>query len=389
MKNRKIISIYLSGFFVGIALVLFPAAGTLFTNEAFHGLNSVQYGSIFIPQIILAIISAISAPKIADKIGMKKVMLFGLVALLISMLLLASSSLFYSGNLDYFIIMLATAFIGTGFGFTITALNPFAFSLFPGKETSAITAMHILLGIGTASASLVLNAFLNIDLWYAAPLSVAVFIIIIIILTIPLPLNLPVSEDMEQTTDKKIPLRIWIFAIAVFLYGACEATFGNFGTVFLQNERGLTIALASVGLAIFWGFVTIGRVIFTFVALRFSTRIPFMIAPFLVAIVFYSMANSTNEQQLFICMAMGGLGLSFLFPKSISAATEEFPKYAAFISGALVASIQLGTGFSSNIIGILNEHYSLSSLIQFSAIYALLLGLLLIYLNVSKKKNNS
>ena len=384
MKISKIIAVYFSGFLVGVGLVLFPAAATIFTDTAFHGLNSAQYGSIFIPQIILAIIAAISAPKVAEKIGMKKVMLFGLVSLLLSMIVLAGSHLFLEGNIDYWIIMFATALIGAGFGFTITALNPFAFSLFPGKETSAVTAMHILLGLGTASSSLLLNLFVDSGIWWGAPILVAVFIFIIMLLTLRLPLHLSVEEKKEQTMKQKTPIRIWLFAVAVFLYGACEATFGNFGAVFLEKEGGLTAAKASVGLAIFWGFVTIGRVVFTFIALRFSTRILYLVTPFLVAVVFYFLPTATGEQLLFFYMAVGGLGLSFLFPKSISAATEEFPKYAAFISGALVASIQLGTGFSSNIIGFLNEHYSLGTLVQFSSLYALLLGILLLYMNYTK-----
>ena len=81
MKTKKIISVYLSGFLVGIALVLFPAAGNLFVDNAYHGFSSTQYGSIYLPQIILAIISSLSAPRIADKIGIKKVMLLGLASL--------------------------------------------------------------------------------------------------------------------------------------------------------------------------------------------------------------------------------------------------------------------------------------------------------------------
>ena len=165
----KVIAVYLSAFLVGISLVLYPAAGSLLKSAEFHGFSSSQYGSIFIPQIVLAIITSLSAPKIAVKKSMKTVMIMGLVALFVSNLLLGASQWFMTGNVDYWIIMLGTAFLGAGFGFTITALNPFAYNLFPGRETSAVTAMHILLGAGTAAAPLFLNYFLGIDIWYVAP----------------------------------------------------------------------------------------------------------------------------------------------------------------------------------------------------------------------------
>ena len=386
MLIKKIISVYFSGFLVGVALVLFPAAGNIFVNADYHGLTSGQFGTIFIPQIVLAIISSLSAPKLADKIGMKKVMLYGLVILFLSMIFLAASNWLMSGSWDYWLIMLATACMGGGFGFTITALNPFAYTLFPGKETSAVTAMHILLGLGTASSALLLNLFYNNGFWWGAPTLVSSLIIGLFFFVLATPLDLPAQEDKEKNDYKKtIPLRIWLFALSVFLYGACEATFGNFGSVFLEKEGGLSLAKASLGLSLFWGGITIGRVLFTLFALRFNTKTLYMIAPFLVSLVFFILPMAKTEFTLLGCMFLGGLGCSFLFPKSISTPTNEFPKHAAIISGAMVAAIQLGTGFSSNVIGFFNTYYSLATLFQFSAVYALGLGLLISTLMLKQK----
>lgn len=384
MRTRKIISIYLSGFLVGIALVIFPAAGSILMDTEYHGFSSSQFGSIFIPQIILAILTSLMAPKIAEKIGMKSVMLLGLISLFIATLLLGSSHWFLDGNIDYWMVMCGTAALGAGFGFTITALNPFAYNLFPGKETSAVTAMHILLGAGTASAALFLNAFVNQGMWYAAPFAIGVMVFLMFIFTLPLSLKLPQNENNENS-DGKIPFKIWLFALAVFLYGACEATLGNWGVIFLEKSGGLSVSDAALGLSIFWGFVAIGRIAFTFYALRFSTKWVYMITPFIVAAVFFTLPQAEGKSMLMAYMALGGLGLSVLFPLSISSATDQFPKYAAIISGVLVAAIQLGTGFSSNVIGYLNERIELTDLIQYSTVYALVLGLLTFYLSRPQK----
>ena len=387
MRTRKIASVYLSGFLVGVALVLFPAAGNIFVDDAYHGFTSAQYGSIYLPQIILAIISSLSAPRIADKIGIKKVMIFGLTSLFIAMLLMMSSNWYLEGNLDYWFIMLATGFLGIGFGFTITALNPLAYQLFPGKETSAVTAMHIMLGIGTASSALLLNYFLEQNLWQVAPALVGAIILMMLLFTLPLPITLERSKSTDEITSSKMPKRIWLYAFVVFLYGACEATFGNFGAVLLEKEGGLSLAKASIGLSLFWGGITVGRVLFTFIALKYRTNTLYIIAPFLVLLVFFLLPSADSEILLLTSMFIGGIGLSFLFPKSISTATEEFPKHAALISGALVASIQLGTGFSSNVIGVLNKDYPLNTIFQYSAIYAILLGAMIAYLTLTRKTN--
>ena len=384
MRIRKIISIYISGFLVGITLVVFPAAGSILTNPSFHGFTSTQFGSIFIPQIILAIITSLSAPSIAKKIGMKKVMLIGLVALFVSSVLLGATNWFLEGNLDYWIVMAGTAALGAGFGFTITALNPFAYNLFPGKETSAVTAMHILLGAGTASAALFLNAFVNYGIWYMAPFAIAGIVLLMILFTLPLSLKLPENNEAENTNEK-IPFKIWLFALAVFLYGACEASLGNWGALFLEKSGGMSASEAALGLSIFWGFVAIGRILFTFDALKFSTNIVYIIAPFIVVFVFFTIPQVEGNTMLMSYMALGGLGMSVLFPLSISSATDQFPKYAAIISGVLVAAIQLGTGFSSNVIGYFNERMELADLLQYSSGYALVLGLLTFYLTRPQK----
>ncbi|MEM9363374.1 MAG: MFS transporter [Bacteroidota bacterium] len=385
MKTQKVIAVYFSGFLVGVALVLFPAAGNLFVDMDYHGFNSAQYGSIFIPQIALAIISSLGAPRIARYVGMKRVLLYGLSCLFFSMLLMFLSNWMMPGTWDFWVILLATAFIGAGFGFSITALNPFAYNLFPRKETSAVTAMHIMLGLGTASSAILLNAFIESGHWWGAPALVSFYALIMVVFTFFTPMELISDQEAPDSSKKGIPKRIWWFALAVFLYGACEATFGNFGAVFLEREGGLSLAKASIGLSLFWGGITIGRVLFTLIALKFSTNLLYIAAPFLVSIVFFMLPSVTGEIALLACMALGGLGLSFLFPKSISAATDEFPEHAALISGALVGSIQLGTGLSSNFLGIFNKYYPLSSLLQFSSLYALILGVLISYLMISKK----
>ncbi|MGF1671603.1 MAG: MFS transporter, partial [Balneolaceae bacterium] len=70
---KKVISIYASGFMAGVALIMFPAAGSILTNPDFHGFTSGQFGSIFTPQIITAIVSSLMAPKLAERMGMKRI----------------------------------------------------------------------------------------------------------------------------------------------------------------------------------------------------------------------------------------------------------------------------------------------------------------------------
>lgn len=380
---KKVLAIYAGGFMTGVALIMFPGAGSILTDPEFHGFTGGQFGSIFTPQIITAILSSLLAPKLADKISMKKVLLIGLMLSSASMLLLGGSHwLIHSQTVAYVVILMATAFLGGGFGFAITALNPFAYQLFEGKESSAVTGLHFFLGIGTATSPLLVSYFTGISIWWGAPFLAAAILLLLVLFTFVLPLE--IKETLQQKEERskgfKVPARLWMYVVAVFFYGACEATFGSWGSVFLEQEGGLSVVKASLGLSLFWGFVAFGRVLFALFALRYSTRLIFVVTPFILAIVFFFTPLADTEILYLVAMAVGGMAISFLFPQSVSASTDEFPQHSAVVSGFMVAALQLGFGFSANVIGFFSEMYSLTVLFQFSTVYAILFGIIIAYL---------
>ncbi len=75
----------------GIALVTFPATSTIFTKPDYYGLSNTQYGAMFVPQAITAIGASLIGASLTRRLGIKRIYLFGLVADLVSMLLLVLS----------------------------------------------------------------------------------------------------------------------------------------------------------------------------------------------------------------------------------------------------------------------------------------------------------
>src|SRR5215510_4274755 len=77
----------------GLALVTFPAASAIFTSPDGFGFDSTRYGTMFVPQVALAIFAAALAPKIARRWSLRRVLLAGFAGDIISMSLLALSRL--------------------------------------------------------------------------------------------------------------------------------------------------------------------------------------------------------------------------------------------------------------------------------------------------------
>ena len=84
-SRAESVTVNAAGLVQGIALVTFPAASTIFTARGSYNLSSSQYGAIFIPQVIAAIIASLLGagllwPGLAGRLSEKAVFLAGLVA---------------------------------------------------------------------------------------------------------------------------------------------------------------------------------------------------------------------------------------------------------------------------------------------------------------------
>ena len=154
---------YLAGLVQGVALVTFPAASSIFTSPhpQGYGFSSTQYGMMFLPQVILAILASSLAPTLAQLWHLKRVFLLGLGSNLASMALLALSNFFMSStSIAFGILLFATAALGFGFGTTVMAINTYAEEFFPERVDSAVLALNALLGAGTALAPLFVIVFM-------------------------------------------------------------------------------------------------------------------------------------------------------------------------------------------------------------------------------------
>src|SRR6266536_681886 len=97
----------------GLALVTFPAAGSVFTSPDGFGFDSTRYGTMFVPQVALAICAAALGPRLARRWSLRRVLLAGLVGDILSMSLLAlSRSLIGATDAAFGLLLVATAALG-------------------------------------------------------------------------------------------------------------------------------------------------------------------------------------------------------------------------------------------------------------------------------------
>jgi MFS transporter, FHS family, glucose/mannose:H+ symporter len=355
--------LYCAGVVQGLALVTFPAASMILTEPSGFALSSTQYGAMFIPQVVLAIIASAFGSGLARRFGLRAVLQLGLCSDLLAMALLAVSPLLAGTPTAFVVLSIATGALGLGFGATVMALNTLVEGFSPGNADAAVLLLNALLGVGTALAPVLVALFTGLGFWWGLPLLMVVLLAVLLAGTLSAPLQLPYNA----AGGGRLPRRFWFYAIAVFLYGIVETLCGNWATLYLASERQVSGQNASYALTAFWVMVTLGRVMIAFLDRFVAARWIYLALPLLLAVAFQIVAAAGNAASGIAAFAVAGLACSAFLPFSISFAGTEFPRQAATMSGALIAVYQVGYGVAAFGVGPMRQLAGL----DYATVYAL------------------
>jgi MFS family permease len=351
-QRSEILTVYAAGLIQGVALVTFPAASAVFTNSSDYGLSSTEYGGMFVPQAVMAIISSLLGAGLRKRLGTKRIYMMGLFANLLAMsLLVVSRFVMKEHSLAYAILLVATACMGIGFGFTVPAVNTFAAAFFPKKVDRAVLVLNALLGLGTALAPVFVALFVGLGIWWGLPVLVGALILGLLLFSITQTLNEGVTAHAAHAHKgkNKFPVRFWIFASFALLYGVCETMNGNWAVPYMTQHFGASAFMASLALAIFWSMVTAGRILFAAIEKWFPEPLVCRALPLGVAAAFVVTACVAKTSSLLgiLTFALAGLGCSALLPLTISFGQKELTTIAASTAGGLIAFYQIGYGIAA------------------------------------------
>ena len=393
-QRREIVAVYAAAVVQGITLVTFPAVSAILTSPDHYGLTTTAYGTMFVPQAILAILASLLGAGFARRIGGKAVLLGGLTADLVAMSLLFISQ-FTTGQhaLAYGLLLTATGFLGCGFGFAVPALNTFTAAFFPSKVDTAILTLNALLGLGTALAPIFSAVFVGFGIWWGLPLLMSGSTLALLLFALRLPLDETSAANPRDTAKPKagIPVRFWIYSAFALVYGICETINANWASVYLSGDLGASATLATLGLTVFWISVTGGRVLFSLIERWCPQSWTYRGLPVLLAFAFIATAMIPKGHPFLGLIAFGvaGLGCSALLPLVISFGQKELATMGASVAGGLIGFYQMGYGVAAFGVGPLQTwiHVDLGNLYGWMTVAALVLETLAIL--IIAKRNPS
>jgi len=356
-------------------LVTFPAASTIFTEKSEYGLSSSQYGAMFLPQVVAAIAASLLGAELARRITEKRVYLTGLACSTVSMvLLIASTGVKGDQSAAYPLLLVATAFVGAGFGLTVPALNTYASQFHPAGVDRAVLVLNALLGLGTALAPVFVAIFVGLGFWWGLPVLSSVLLAALLLVSARLPLRAQTAASSTAARGRAhIPGRFWLFAAFAVLYGICETMNGNWSQLEMTTRLGASATQASIALAAFWGMVTVGRVLFAAIGRWLPDRVTFHILPF-VLVASFALVGALPHGAAgagIAVFALAGLGCSALLPLNISFGEQALPAMSAAAAGGVIAFYQLGYGVAAFGVGPLQHAgLNLSAIFGLTAIVA-------------------
>ena len=253
---------------------------------------------MFLPQVITAIAASLLGSSLANRISAKQVLLLGLACNITAMLILvATTTVKTDTSVAYPLLLVATAFLGAGFGLTVPIVNTFVSDFHPAGVDRAVLVLNALLGLGTALAPVFVAVFVGLGFWWGLPVLSAVLLTALLLISARLPLH-PATASPATTAGQRagrgIPATFWLFAAFAVLYGICETMNGNWSQLDMTTEHAASATQASIALTAFWAMATVGRVLFASIGRWMPARLTYHVLPFVLVATFALVAALPN-----------------------------------------------------------------------------------------------
>ena len=370
-SRAEISLVYFAAVVQGLALVTFPAASAIFTSPEGFGFDSTRYGTMFLPQVVLAVLASGLAPKLARRWGLRRILLVGFAGDLISMALLAASRLLLDApDLAFGLLLVATGALGLGFGATVMALNTYAETFFPDNADRAVLLLNALLGLGTALAPVLVAVSVVIGAWWLLPGRRGMHSGVDLCDCSDAAAESPSRDRPVRRLSHDQLVESAASLLALCQRGICLWHPGDaqrqLGDAVSQRRAGRVGTRCLVRADCLLGLRDGGARAHCGDFQACASPLDYFGLTILLVLVFQLASRVQTETGGIIAFGIVGLACSAFLPLSISFGGKEFPRLSAVMAGELIAFYQIGYGVAAFGIGPLHDLIGL----PFSTIFA-------------------
>jgi MFS transporter, FHS family, L-fucose permease len=314
-----------------------------------------------IPSMALFWFFVMSVPSgiLQDKYGKKRMLNLGMILTGVGMVI---------PFISYSFATMLCAFIVLGIGNTIVQVsaNPLLHDVAPREKYASYMSLSqfikaIVSLLGPIITTLMATAFGNWKLVFAIYALTSVLSVIWLVMT---KIEESKSEHGVATFKSCFSLLknpfIVVMVLGIFMLVGCDVGMNSNIANFLQNNFGLTLERASLGISLYFAALMIGRfsgaIILNWLSARKFLLITAIVA--LVSLVAMILVKSVIVVQVAIFMV--GLGSANLFPLIFSIAVEKMPDRANEVSGLMIMAVS-GGAFLPPLMGLVSTHVGITA----------------------------
>lgn len=293
-------------------------------------------GNIFFGEYLGFLIATLLTGFLADKFGLKMVIILAGVCLALGVSGYSSFSAAFALSASLFT-------IGLGLGALELGPNAIIVNLHHEHKGLYLNLMAVLHGLGSMLAPLFAGWLLGLSVSWRVIyrwdlLIIAVLILYFIFLRFPRP----EAQEKNQLNFREIPQvafkgQLPWFHAAIALYVAAEIGMASWLVTFLQQVRHFSVAASSQALAFFFGMLMLGRFLGGFVVHRVGYLRSILLAA--IGAVVCILVGLFGPPSLSLALPLTGLFFSIIFPTITAAVSDAHPENINTILGVLYLSL--------------------------------------------------
>ena len=335
-----ILAIFVYGMIAAMLGTILPDLSTRFS------LTPRQNGTIALFQALGLVVASVSVGPLIDNEGKKAGLVLGLAVITVALVLLPRSGGF--GTVAANLLLL-----GLGGGIIVTAANALGSDVTPDRRGTTLNLLNLFFGLGGLATPLIsanLLARNSVRLCYLVAGLAGATLVLNIATPMPQPSGAQ-SFVFSQLGDVVGRPALWLLALFLFLYVACEVGVWNWLVQHLiaqgiAESRALNVLSLGFALGMLVGRVGVARVLISVSALSVT-----LAASILIVITTYLMLQTRDPKVAWILVFLAGVSMAPVFPTTLAIVGDAFPRMTGTALGIVITSGWIGLAVSSRIIG--------------------------------------
>ena len=342
---------YISFVPIGIANVLLgPLLPTL---SARWSLNYAQAGALFTAQYIAGTVAVAWSGAVVSWRGYRFAMKSGILLMSAGLAVLLLGPKWLG--------VLSIAGYGGGIGIAVPAANLMVAELNPARRAATLNWLNFYWSAGAVACPFLVAAATRIQRMPLFLIVVSGFALIVAAGIHGMPANLAEPASPANDRTKLVPLirsqlRVFlILAVLFFIYVGTENGFGGWVASFARSLGSVSSARSQITPSFFYASLMLGRWLAPLL-LRFDTEIRLVRIGLLLACAGAAgLLSSHGWLGVVVSACAAGLGLSYVYPITISLLSKEFGSASARIGSIMFVLANIGGGLLPWLVGLVSN----------------------------------